>query len=110
MNTFDSELRTFSQMTDSQQKETISKGLIVEADDLSVGMLVTVYQHKDSDAVVPVMGMPLKVRAINLPYILTEIIGQGDILPLDIRYLEFQRITQEYADVSAFGLKRGKCE
>jgi hypothetical protein len=96
-------LRTFSQHTDSQQNEMVRKGMFLPADDMEVGMFFTVNSRKDEGEAVQCFGMPLRITAINLPYIAAEIQGSGDVIVLDERVLVFQRITKEFAEAAGRG-------
>ena len=87
----------------------------VSLGELQVGMKVTVLRWKDETAM-PVMspgggppvmlrftcsqlcGVPLEVMAINLPYVVVDIIGTGKRANIDSRRLDFMEITDNYID------------
>lgn len=72
-------------------------GLIVREDDLEVGQLLCVHSIKGEAGATSIMGQPLKVKAICLPFLVAEFLLNNEPLTLDVRYLKFMRITEEFA-------------
>jgi hypothetical protein len=71
---------------------------LLAPDDLNVDDLVTIHSIKaDNTTTCPAMGVALQVKAINFPYFTVRTMG-GQPLIMDTRFLNFMRVTQEYAD------------
>lgn len=75
---------------------TPRKGLYVAPDDLTVGQHFAVVGCKCHDNPVPIGGMAFKVTAINFPFLVGKLVGNGESLTLDTRFLNFMRVTDEY--------------
>lgn len=76
-------------------------GLIIEPDDLDVGMFYTVYGLKNgSDHPLPIAGLAFKLTAINLPFVVGKLTCDPNHAPLtfDTRYLNLMRVTSEFVD------------
>jgi hypothetical protein len=78
------------------------KSSILAPDDLEVGGLYTVHSLKGSDQPIPIAGLAFRVTAINLPFFVARL-ANPTVPPvtLDVRYLDFMRVSEEYAKAQA---------
>jgi len=73
------------------------KGLIVRADDLEIGSVVTVHHWWRPD-LWDFLGSPLGVKAVNLPFIVVQNVAEPDYPPvtLDTRRCALMSVTKEF--------------
>ncbi len=79
-------------------KQSRRKGLIVAADDLTVGEWYACYGLKnDLEQPVQVAGMAFRIVAMNLPFIVGRL-ASDPVHPLtfDSRFLTFMRVSEDY--------------
>ena len=78
-------------------------GLIVVADDLHNGLLVTIHHWRDRREWG--MGVALRIEAINLPYVVAQPLNDAEARPaiLDLRRLRLMRISEEFARAQTSG-------
>jgi hypothetical protein len=76
-------------------------GLILAADDLQKGLLVTIHHWRDRREWG--MGVALRIDAINLPYVVAQPLNETEARPaiLDLRRLRLMRISEEFARAQA---------
>lgn len=74
------------------------KSLNLAQDDLEVGMLIAVVSIKGSDLFLPFSGLAAKMRAINLPFVVVQPVGQPDTITLDLRYFNIMEVSAEFAE------------
>ena len=82
-------------------KKPRTTGLIVEPDDMDVGMFYCVHGLKNgSMRPVPIAGMAFRLTAMNLPFIVGKLAcdPKHDPVTFDTRYLKFQRVTTQFVD------------
>ncbi len=75
-------------------------GIILAPDDLRVGDLVAVYNLKNEPTeLAPIMGQAITVTAIELPFLVGIPVSDPSKSPLtlDIRFLNFMRVSKEFA-------------
>lgn len=74
------------------------KGLILRADDMEVGQLVTIHHWQDRRPLG--LGDVFQVKAIALPYLVAQPLGDPDYRPVtfDIRMVRLMKLGQEYAE------------
>jgi hypothetical protein len=79
------------------------KSLLLRADDLEAGRLVTIHHWRDGRRVG--MGRAYRVRAVNLPYAVLQPLGSESDrrFTLDLRRATLMPITEEYAQAQAEG-------
>jgi hypothetical protein len=79
------------------------KGLLLRADDLEAGRLVTIHHWRDGRRIG--MGRAYRIRAVNLPYAVLQPQGaESDRrFTLDLRKAVLMPITEEYAQAQAEG-------
>jgi hypothetical protein len=79
------------------------KGLLLRADDLEAGRLVTIHHWRDCRRVG--MGRAYRIRAVNLPYAVLQPLGAENDrrFTLDLRRAVLMPITEEYAQAQAEG-------
>ena len=77
------------------------KGLLLRADDLEVGRLVTIHHWKDGRQLW--LGQACEVRAVNLPYaVIRPMRGPGArSRVIDLRLAVLMPITEEFARAQA---------
>jgi hypothetical protein len=82
---------------------TSQKGLLVAADDLTVGRYYCVHSLKAAlDEPLPVAGHSFKVVAINLPFFIGRLVSDPtQALTLDVRFLNVMRVTPDYVKAQA---------
>jgi hypothetical protein len=80
------------------ETKTRNNRAILDVDDLDPNDLVTVHSSKITEDAIPAQGMAFQVKVIQLPFICCQIIGNGQPCVLDSRYVNFMRISKEYAD------------
>lgn len=85
------------------QKETKPKsGFFVQADDLEKGQLLAVHSIKDTTENNQIMGQAFKVAEICLPFMTVNLVSSPwHVVTLDARYLNFMRVTEDYAKSQA---------
>jgi hypothetical protein len=74
-------------------------GLIVEPDDMDVGLFFAVHSTKDgSEYPLPIAGMAFRVTAINLPFLVGNLVCDPVHPPVtfDTRYFRFQKVTNDF--------------
>ncbi len=78
-------------------------GLILAADDLQKGLLVTIHHWRDRREWG--MGVALRIDAINLPYVVAQPLNDAEARAaiLDLRRLRLMRVTEEFARAQANG-------
>lgn len=82
-------------------KKPRTTGLIVEPDDMDVGMFYCVHGLKNgSMRPVPIAGMAFRLTAMNLPFIVGKLAcdPKHDPVTFDSRYLKFMRVTTAFVD------------
>jgi hypothetical protein len=79
-------------------KKAKSRGLIVAADDLTVGDWYAVYGLKhDPEQPVEVAGMAFRILAVNLPFVVGRLASDpAHPVTFDTRYLAFMRVDDDY--------------
>lgn len=79
------------------------KGLLLRADDLDVGRLVTIHHWRDGGSIG--LGRAYRVRAVNLPYTILQPLGPDSDrrFTLDLRRAVLMPITEAYAQAQAEG-------
>jgi hypothetical protein len=79
------------------------KGLLLRADDLEAGRLVTIHHWRDGRRIG--MGRCYRIRAVNLPYAVLQPFGaESDRrFTLDLRLATLMPITEEFARAQAEG-------
>ncbi|MGH7170675.1 MAG: hypothetical protein ACRELG_10390 [Gemmataceae bacterium] len=85
------------------KKNRRRNGLLVAADDLQPGLLVTIHHWRDRREWG--MGVALRIEAINLPYLVAQPLNDAEARPaiLDLRRMRLMRITEEFARAQATG-------
>lgn len=85
------------------KRERRRNGLLVAADDLQRGLLVTVHHWRDRREWG--MGVALRVEAINLPYAIVQPLNEAEARPaiLDLRRARLMRVSEEYARAQIAG-------
>ena len=85
------------------KKDRRRNGLLLAADDLHQGQLVTIHHWRDRREWG--MGVALRVEAINLPYLVVQPLNDTEARPviLDLRRLRLMRVSEEYARAQASG-------
>lgn len=83
------------------KKDRRRNGLLLAADDLQRGQLVTIHNWRDRREWG--MGVALRVEAINLPYLIVQPLNDAEARPviLDLRRLRLMRVSEEYARAQA---------
>ena len=83
--------------------ERRSNSVIVQPDDLEVGQLIAIHAFKYSDEPGPFHGMAVRVKAINLPFVVALPMMDVNDSPvtLDVRFLNLMKVTEEYAKAQA---------
>jgi hypothetical protein len=78
-------------------------GLILAADDLQRGLLVTIHHWRDRREWG--MGVAMRISAINLPYVVAQPLNDAEARPaiLDLRRIRLMRISEEFALAQANG-------
>lgn len=83
---------------------------MLQADDLEVGLVVTVLRGESvPHAVTPfgtidrelhyqLKGIPLAVLSVDLPYFLAAIMPGGQLRVMDVREVELMRLTSQYVE------------
>lgn len=77
-------------------------------DDLAKGQYVCVHSLKGNpEALVPIMGQSLLVKAVCRPFFLGQMLSDPDrpIVTLDLRHLNLMRVTKEYVEAQQGGIK-----
>ena len=79
------------------------RSVIVQPDDLQVGTYYAVYGAKGIHEPVPIAGEAFQVKAINLPFVVGRMVNPQapPAVTFDVRYLDFMRITEDYAKAQA---------
>ncbi len=77
------------------------KGLLLQADDLEVGRLVTIHHWRDRRSCG--LGHAYRLKALNLPYVVVQPLGGENRRPiiLDLRQVCLMPISEEFADAQA---------
>jgi hypothetical protein len=85
------------------KKDRRRNGLLLAADDLQRGQLVTIHHWRDRREWG--MGVALRVEAINLPYLVVQPLNEAEARPaiLDLRRMRLMRVSEEYARAQASG-------
>jgi hypothetical protein len=76
------------------------KGTLLAEDDMIVGQVVCIHSIKrHPNRAVPLLGMSLKIKSLNFPFVLGEMISDPNkpVLTLDVRHLNFMRVAPDYA-------------
>ncbi len=76
-------------------------GLLVQPDDLEIGHYYAVHGlRNDPEHPVPVAGMAFRVKAMNLPFVIGQIVAEPSqpAITFDVRFLSFMRVSQEFVD------------
>jgi hypothetical protein len=81
---------------EEEVKEATHKGVILAEDDFELDQLVVVHSLKGTLDTAPIMGQPLKFKAICLPFIIATIVLENRPITLDARYLHFMKISEEF--------------
>lgn len=68
---------------------------VLSPDDLDVNLVVTVYSQG-----LNVSGIPLKIVAINLPFVRCEFLTHPGSFAMDTRTIAFMSVTKEYIKAS----------
>lgn len=79
------------------------KGLLLRADDLDTGRLVTIHHWRDGCSIG--LGRAYRVRAVNLPYAILQPMGNESDrrFTLDLRRAVLMPITEAYAQAQSEG-------
>jgi hypothetical protein len=85
------------------KKNRRRNGLLVAADDLHLGQLVTIHHWRDRREWG--MGVALRIDAINLPYLVAQPLNEAEARPaiLDLRRMRLMRISEEFARAQVTG-------
>ena len=85
------------------KKDRRRNGLILAADDLQQGLLVTIHHWRDRREWG--MGVALRIDAINLPYVVAQPLNDTEARPaiLDLRRIRLMRISEEFARAQTNG-------
>ncbi len=85
------------------KKDRRRNGLLLAADDLHPGQLVTIHHWRDRREWG--MGVALRIEAINLPYLVAQPLNDAEARPaiLDVRRLRLMRISEEFARAQVTG-------
>ena len=85
------------------KKDRRHTGMILAADDLQPGLLVTIHNWRDRREWG--MGVALRIDAINLPYIVAQPLNDAEARTaiLDLRRLRLMRVSEEFARAQANG-------
>jgi hypothetical protein len=85
------------------KRDRRQKGLILAADDLQKGLLVTIHHWRDRREWG--MGVALRIDAINLPYVVAQPLNEAEARPaiLDLRRLRLMPVSEEFARAQANG-------
>lgn len=72
--------------------------MILNPDDIEIGDWVAIYRTKSKKVPCPIlMGVPLEVKAICLPYV-GAVLGNQKVA-LDVRYFDLMKLHSEYVKV-----------
>ena len=98
------------QHDDEQQPQNENKrgGMILQPDDLDVGMNVCVYSLKKSpEEGAAILGQSLKIQAICFPYFVGQLLSDPSepVLTLDVRFLNLMKVTDEFVAAQQAGVK-----
>jgi hypothetical protein len=76
-------------------------GLLLAADDLHAGALLTIHHWRDGREWG--LGVAFRLDAINLPYLVVRPLNDAEARPaiLDLRRVRLMRISEEYARAQA---------
>jgi hypothetical protein len=83
------------------KKGSRHSGLLLAADDLQQGQLLTIHHWRDGREWG--MGVAFRLEAVNLPYLVVRPLNDADARPaiLDLRRVRLMRITEEFARAQA---------
>ena len=79
-----------------RNKTRKQKGLLLEVDDLEIGKFIAVHSVKGTDEPMPYFGTASQIKAINLPFVVVHPVGSADTATVDVRYLNFMPVTEEF--------------
>jgi len=79
------------------------KGMLLYVDDLNVGDYIAVHSMKGDPNHKEILGIALKVKAVELPFVLGQPVMNSKHPPvtLDVRYMDLMRVSEEYARAQA---------
>lgn len=86
------------ELLDGLMEETPRKGGLLQLDDLENGQLICVHSIKGSNDAAPIMGQAMTVNAICFPFFIATIYGSGEVLTLDVRFLNLMKCNKEFAE------------
>jgi hypothetical protein len=93
------------------QNENKRGGMILQPDDLDVGMSVCVYSLKQKpDEGAAILGQSLKIQAICFPYFVGQLLSDPSepVLTLDIRFLNLMKVSDEFVKAQQAGVKHAQ--
>lgn len=81
----------------NEQKTKRRKGLLLVPDDLAVGAFVAVHSLKRKDDPCYCLGLAGVIRAINLPFVVVQLVCNGNVDTLDVRRHNLMPVTDDFA-------------
>ena len=89
---------------------SMSRGLLLQADDLQVGQQVAIHSWKSGKA--HWLGDALEIKAINLPYLIVKFISQQEwpSVTLDTRQVNLMPVSREYVQAQLGGYCSDLCK
>lgn len=85
------------------------KGLVCQADDFEIGGLYTVLGFKNQPNLhVAYAGQAFKIKAINLPFVVVDMVGADMPATLDTRLLNVMKVSKEFAEAQLVDSKQQK--
>jgi len=97
-------------LLDELMEETPTKGALLQFDDLEAGQLICVHSIKGSNDAAPIMGQAMTVNAVCFPFFVASLYANGEVLTLDVRFLNLMKCNKEFAEAqkkAAMAHKRG---